>query len=221
MEEKWKGNCLKFDLEMVQTISENLWKQDENPNKKLGRKMNQGLIVIIVLLIIMDIIAFAYAVSALSQMGEDITADSMTMKLLIASCLVTIAIIWIIYNSKHITGIYNYLMFRKSIQNFMQVMEYQVGVSEEGVCVGVCGKYFHWTWEQLEWYRRYPQVLLFCMEGHYIYLDTTRLTKEERIHLHQVIQEIGRKRSTDNMRTNVHLIELKKLARYGKRTLTV
>lgn len=221
MEEKWKGNCLKFDLEMVQTISENLWKQDENPNKKLGRKMNQGLMVIIVLLIIMDIIAFAYAVSALSQMGEDITADSMTMKLLTASCLVTISIIWIIYNIKHITGIYNYLMFRKSIQNFMQVMEYQVCVSEEGVCVSVCGKYFHWTWEQLEWYRSYPQVLLFCMEGHYIYLDTTRLTKEERIHLHQVVQETGRERSTDNIKTNVHLIELKKLARYGKRMLTV
>ena len=38
MEEKWNGNCLKFDLEMVQTISENLWKQDDHPNKKSGRR---------------------------------------------------------------------------------------------------------------------------------------------------------------------------------------
>ncbi len=215
MEEKWNGNCLKFDLEMVQTISENLWKQDDHPNKKSGRKRNQGLIVAIVFLIIMDIIASAYAVSALSQIGEDIAVNSMIMKLLAACYLATIASIWIVYNIKHVR-IYNYLMFRKSIQNFIRAMEYQVCVSQEGVYVGICGKRFQWTWDQLEWYRSYPKVLLLCMEGYYIYLDVTRLEKEEHTHLYQTIQKTGQKSPTDEINTNVHLTALKKLYRYGK-----
>lgn len=217
MEEKWNGNCLKFDLEMVQTISENLWKQDDHPNKKSGRKRNQGLIAAIVFLIIMDIIASAYAVSALSQIGEDIAVSSMIMKLLAACYLATIASIWIVYNIKHVR-IYNYLMFRKSIQNFMRAMEYQVCVSQEGVYVGICGKRFQWTWEQLEWYRSYPQVLLLCMEGYYIYLDMTRLTKEERLNQHQLIQKTGCSESVDAINTNVHLKALRRLYQYGKRT---
>lgn len=71
------------------------------------------------------------------------------MELFLAGLFTTAAMAWAIWQWR-IGEIYSYLAFRKGIQIWVNRMDYQVSISEEGIRASICRNVFQWRWDQVE-----------------------------------------------------------------------
>lgn len=202
---------IRMDEELTEILCENVWEKDIHPYWK-----DNVWVWIFKILFAIWAIGYTGLISLACILGYrlEIYMGNMGVYLVeeVGVCLFC-SIIWLVTAHQEINA---YGRWEKKMNRCMKNVGNTIYITDQKIHAVFREKEMEWNWEQLEWYRSYPQVLLLCMEGYYIYLDVTRLEKEERTHLYQAIQKTGQKSLTDEINTNVHLTALKKLYRYGK-----
>ena len=106
-----------------------------------------------------------------------------------------------------------YWKWYQKMDVWMKKSKYRISISDESLEVSICGKAVKWKWDQVKWYRAYPQILLIYIGKMPIYVDLKIMDQEERMKLRNLLQAHASLNQKEQLTRQFHLSAVKEMGK--------
>lgn len=204
-----------YDDAAIQRISENLWKEDIHPNWKMciWKRIAEFIFCI------SPGLCFYVSNPLMSYIFDEY--EWQTIFVFLKGVWSGLFGTWILLD-----GIYNiwlcdmevveYCRWRRKIKRWMHRYTYIIKMSDQYVGVCINGKEILWRWEDVQWYRVYPQVLMLHTDSCNLYIDLRKTKREERIQMKKLLGNRAGINQAEHFTARYHLRSIQLLCKQKK-----
>ncbi len=196
---------MEYQESFAQRICENLWKLDIHPYWK-GRKGSKILEIVkrvcpyillnVPIFLLVSIHQYLWLIYILAFLGI---------------CLIVKTIIMVVFSYDE--EVIEYWKWYQKMDVWMKKSKYRIFISDESLEVSICGKAVKWKWDQVKWYRAYPQILLIYIGKMPIYVDLKIMDQEERMKLRNLLQAHASLNQKEQLTRQFHLSAVKEMGK--------